>query len=778
MSDLPARLDDLRRRLRQSPDATGLEREARLLLSDAKNTPYESAAQALFAEIARGTPTPTNITPNKPMPPVPSAATSTADATLRGLVRRARIRLDIASSESDMDEVLDILSQAIAINPNDPDTLTLLNTAATKTDQAKQRAFDLFKRYGIAIPSANPPATPQAAANAPAFAAPMQARTVGTDLATQLTQAYYEGDYQRTIDIANAILNQQQNNPAALDYRQKAEDNLIRGVVPDHRIPFDARVAYNRANSLVRAGSYDEAERLYREARDLANRNGILNWKDAESALLEIQDLSLAREMLQEGDRLMQQDSWGEAMRKYEGALRVVPNDPAALERAEIVRRVQSEFDQANMQLNTLSGAIGEQVSQLQNVLAIASRARQLLPNSKRIANLAQDAHNRIAAIKAQLSDQAQTAVERANNSTSLEERLHMSQEALKLLEVGAELDPTDTALSGLLIGTRAATAEQQRARQLIERAAALIAQNFDNELSQARSMLAGLRDYAQDDRYRNVVNELMTRYTERAQYAAEEGDIDGAANWLEMLKEEPFRILGRRAEVARVESALRSRRRQRQSQFAGVIVIAIAMLGVAIALTSTYWQPVLFPPPTAMPSLTYTPSMTFTASATFTPTNTETPTITPSFTNTPSWTPTPSHTVTPSRTPTHTATYTETYTPTPTATETHTPTFTYTPTPTYTPTITPTLAVLCQVVVPPNTQINLRSEANISAPAIANPPPNAVLDVLRQEIGIRDRLPWYFVEVTLEGGALLRGYVRSDTVLASLTNPCQRLGS
>ena len=72
---------------------------------------------------------------------------------------------------------------------------------------------------------------------------------------------------------------------------------LIRGIVPDHRIPFEARVAYNRANSLVRAGNYEQASGLYREARELAERDGILTWKDVEQALLDIQDLALAREL-------------------------------------------------------------------------------------------------------------------------------------------------------------------------------------------------------------------------------------------------------------------------------------------------------------------------------------------------------------------------------------------------------------------------------------------------------------------------------------------------
>src|SRR6185503_16892190 len=215
--------------------------------------------------------------------------------------------------------------------------------------------------------------------------------------------------------------------------------------------------AYNRANSLVRAGNYDEAERLYREARDLAERSGILSWKDAEQALLDIQDLALAGEMIIDGDRLIKTDNWAEALRKYEGALRVVPNDPQAEERIEMLRRVQQEADQASIQLSMLSGPLPEQVAQLQNVLNILMRVRQILPDSQRLIQLAQTANNRLTGIKTQLNDQAQAALNRAGNANRLEERLALTNEALQLLELGVKLDPGDTSVSELLLSTRAA---------------------------------------------------------------------------------------------------------------------------------------------------------------------------------------------------------------------------------------------------------------------------------------------------------------------------------
>ena len=400
MADLQQQIDDLRARmdaLGDFPDPAvlnDLERSARSLLADAKNTPYEAAAQSLFADLARA---------NSPASPT--------QATVRGLVRRARIRIEVAGDDDDIDDAIDILTEALGLNPKDADVQALLDQAAERSPQAKQRVADVYARYGVRRPPAAPTPPPQPAVRAPET--PPATITTGEIPATQyptssgypaperdlrgtgplgagrrtpsgasptisggeldtaiseLSQAYYAGDYKLVVDLANRVLNQYPGNQTAIDYRQKAEDNLIRGVVPDYRIPFDARISYNRANSLVRAGSYDEAARLYQEARELAERAGIVSWKDPEQALIEIQELADAREFIIEGDRLMAADNWTEAARKYEGALRIVPNDPQAEERLEKVRRLQAETENISVQLATLNGSISEQVAQLQGV--------------------------------------------------------------------------------------------------------------------------------------------------------------------------------------------------------------------------------------------------------------------------------------------------------------------------------------------------------------------------------------------------------------------------
>jgi tetratricopeptide (TPR) repeat protein len=699
----------------------------------------------------------------------------------------------------------------------------LLQQAGSHNAQARRRVQELFERHGVdAAPSQqpeSPPAPPTESSrrkNDPTEPAPPPQYTTSSgypppeqdirnqsesgnripgqrsyqsspdldELLSRLTESYYSGEYQQTIDYANRILTMQPSNPTALEYRQKSEDNLIRGIVPDHRIPFEARVAYNRANSLVRAGNYEQASELYKEARELAERDGILTWKDVEQALLDIQDLALARELLNDGDRLMATDNWSEALRKYEGALRVVPNDPQGEERVEMVRRLQQDTDQISVNLNMMGGTLEEQVGQISQIRTLLARTRQLLPNSQRLSQLQQDADNRLTGIRTQLHDQAQSAFTRANNANTLDERVMLMNDAIKLMELTVELDPSDGTVSDMLMDARTQQADVSRAQQVIKRAQALITQNFDSELSQARQMLSGLQDFAQDERYRNTVSDLLSRYMERAELALEEGDVHEAQTWLDAMREDPFRILGRRTELYRLENAIRGRRTRGRIVMAMIIIILLGMGGVAAAFTRPQWEPVLFPSPTPTntptltPSLTYTPSPTFTPSATYTPSATFTPsstptytptftqTSTPTWTNTPTWTWTPSPTVTPSYTPTASWTPTHTNTPTTTPSPTLSPTNTLTPTFTLVPTNTPIPPELCRVLVLGTSGIRMRARATTNSPQITVVPAGTSMAVLQQQRqeSAQEGPVWFFVRVRIDDSEVT-GWVRNDTV-------------
>lgn len=786
MQDLQRAIEELRQRARATVDSqmlSELEQEARDLLMEAKNTPLEQMAQELFAEIA-GSQT-TQVRPNT--------------AALRGLVRRARIRIEIAGDDDDIDEAIDILADALRMDAGNQDAISLLQQAGAHSAQAKQRVQEIFARHNVrSAPSSDsgeraaPPSRPAAAtepyrepassfsrsSDYPPRGGPprdrmepaaaeraVPASTALDELLKSLTENYYSGEYQQTIDVANRILAIQANNPTALEYREKSEDNLIRGIVPDHRIPFEARVAYNRANSLVRAGNYEQASGLYREARELAERDGILTWKDVEQALLDIQDLALARELLADGDRLMANDNWTEALRKYEGALRVVPNDPQAEERLEMLRRIQRDYDQIAVNMNTIGGTLEEQVAQVASVSSLLSHARQLLPNSQRLAQMQQDMDNKLAGIRSQVNDQAQMSLNHASNSTTLDERILLMNTAIKLMELGLELDPTDSTFSELLMRSRNQQADITRAQQSIRRAQALVSQNFDAELAQARQMLAEMVGvYAQDERYRSTVNDLFTRYLERAEEALQDGNNREAQTWLDTLREDPFRILGRRADISRIDGVIRSRRNRGRLVALFILFVLIAVGGTAAAMNRQQLEAIFFPTATFTPTSTATPTITHTPTATFTPSHTPTDTLTPTETGTPTDTLTP--------TPTYTATETVTLT----RTATITPTATDTPTATNTPTNTATPQELCRAVVLNLNSINVRARptTRTGTPIVGYLPTGTVVSILRQER--EDRNPvgeiWYFVNVAVDDGAI-SGWIRNDTVVPDRAKPC-----
>jgi tetratricopeptide (TPR) repeat protein len=827
MATLQQQIADLRRRLQNLPadaraaEITPLEADARALLTAAKNTPYEEDAKSIFAEIARRS--------------VPATSDS---GTQRSALRRARIRMEMAAGDDDIDEAIDVLAGAIDQDPKNTEVLALLRQAAARSAQHEARVRDLLKRYGLTldlpqVPTplgyTDPPAPPtrgdarneppegystrQAQASGQAAhaspAAPMSAAggsppgggaggappsgTLDAAL-TEAAQAYYAGDYQRTVEVANRALALQPDNPTALDYRQKAEDNLIRGIVPDHRIPFDARVAYNRANSLVRAGNYEEAERLYREARDIAERAGITSWKDAEQALLEIQDLALARELLADGDRLLAGDDLTNALRKYEGALRVVPSDPVAQERIELVKRVQDQIDKATVQLNMMSGTLMDRVTSLQGVLNLLATLRQVLPSSTRLLNMVHEAEKRLSAIKTQLLDQGKAGFARLESVSVIEEKARLASEAVKLLETAAAIDPGDAEVSTALQNARQAEGQTSEARQIIERSSALIAQNFDNELAQARAMLSGLRHFAQDPRYRMIVADLMSRHMERIEQAIDQRDLPTAERWLALAKDEPFRILGRRSELLQLEEEMRKIQQGRTLRSgAAVGVLAVLILG-GLFLTRTLWfeplrllinpntpTPTLTPTLTLTPTETLTPTLTPTKTLTLTPTLTVTATLTPSETLTPSITLTPTETFTTTFTPTATPTFTETFTPTATftptftftpsvtATETATPTITNTPTYTFTPSMTPTPEIICKLVVAFE-QTYIRATPNPQGTPVGIIKRQQSLDALRWVIGEDGRV-WYFVTARI-GDAIIQGYVIFNTVEQLTTCP------
>lgn len=288
------------------------------------------------------------------------------------------------------------------------------------------------------------------------------------DLAQQMSDAYYAGDYADSVQLAQRLLALQPDHPAATDYHAKAKDKLAQGVGPDRRVPYEARIAYNRANSLVRAGDYEAAERLYRQAREIAQGAGI-TWREAETALLDLQDLALARELLHEGDRLLTTDDWAGALKKYEGVLRVVPHDPIAEERCRAVRSLQEHYYTLRTQLSQLSDTLIGSAHNLMEMQHMVATFRHALPSSPRLQQLLNTIDTRRQSIRRQLVFEGQThlVVIRSAPMGDSNRAVLLSQ-TLELFQAALELDPTDQAATdGLQEAQRYASTTASKTRPL-----------------------------------------------------------------------------------------------------------------------------------------------------------------------------------------------------------------------------------------------------------------------------------------------------------------------
>jgi ABC-type transporter Mla subunit MlaD len=86
--------------------------------------------------------------------------------------------------------------------------------------------------------------------------------------------------------------------------------------------------------------------------------------------------------------------------------MRVVPNDPLAQERIDLVRNVRQQFDQATVQLNTTTGSLSDRARGLQHLLNRLAGLRQLLPGSEKLKRLGREIEDRIENIITQLYNQ------------------------------------------------------------------------------------------------------------------------------------------------------------------------------------------------------------------------------------------------------------------------------------------------------------------------------------------------------------------------------------
>lgn len=456
---------------------------------------------------------------------------------------------------------------------------------------------------------------------------------------------FYAGDYYEAADVLTEIVRLSPDDQEAKDRLAQIEDNIRRGIVPDSRVPFEARVAFGRAQSLERAGRFDEARESYRSALIEARQGGPLlqNWQPAVEALLRIDNSIIARETRDEADALMQADRWREAAEKYEIVLKLLPDDSHAADRLYLLHKLQEQSDTARTHLKMMSGNLAETCQAVIAVMRTIRELRPKMPESQRLTALEAELHTESQSLKDRVVERGQQLLSQARYLSNLPECRRLTHEAVLILDQARELASGETEILDVAQGARAELARLEQVERNMEEARRLIDLNTASARQQARDVLRGLREYDQDTIYLQLLAALRRQYLNETETSLRQKQWDAAADWLTDVKEDLFRVLNGSEEIGQLERKLTSARREPWLRAAGwiggiVLVVSLAFVGFNRSGVMAMLAQTTTPAPTA----TFIPTVTSSPKPTQTPVPTLTLIPTRALTPTPSMTPTP----------------------------------------------------------------------------------------------------------------------------------------
>jgi|GEM_PF-2957944 len=648
-------INDLRQRSNTAAKADDFEsllNEARTLLKSAFQTADEEEVRDLFRELrdrAEAAASATRLG-------IETTALSQHDQILRR-VQHEQMRLN-AGSFNDMKLAVSGLYDALCDlgEGEDPllrgDILNALESAAGKHAQLRREVREMLaspnhSRYSdvqallqrIEQSPLDIVSTPSASVSDDRSAVDNSQRHANA------RRHFYAGDYYEAADVLTEIIRLSPDDQEAKDRLAQIEDNIRRGIVPDSRVPFEARVAFGRAQSLERAGRFEEARESYRSALLEARQGGPLlqNWQPAVEAMLRIDNSIIARETRDEADALMQADRWREAIEKYQTVLKLLPDDSHAGERLHLLHKLQEQSDAVRAQIKMMSGNL---VEASQAVIAVMQTIRELrpkMPESQQLADLEAEIHAESQSLKDRLLERGQQLLSQARYLSNLPECRRLTNEAVLILDQARELANGESEVLDLAQGARAELTRLEQVERNLEEARRLIDLNSVSARQQVRDVLRGLREYDQDITYLQLLTVLRRQYLNEAESSLRQGQLDAADDWLMNAKEDLFRVLNGSDEIEQIESKVTSARRGPWLRTLGwtvgiVIVVSLALVGFnrldGLAILAETATPA--PTATSIPTMTSAPAPTQTLVPTLTLTPTRVLTPTPSMTPTP----------------------------------------------------------------------------------------------------------------------------------------------
>lgn len=610
LSEVQARIEDLRQRsaVATTEELEALLNDSRRLLKDAFQTEHEEDARKLFRELRARV----DSGDSTRIPTFFDDGSVGVDFPKH--IAKARLQSESNSSEDislAIQTLIDILKR---VGPDDTETrlqvLDILQTIASKgkifgkqiadmikpseirqtqsiTDLLKNLSKSEFSQHYLDDQPIHPPGRENEQFSSSSSTSIIGNNTVFEKLA-DARRKYYAGEYYAAIDVLSEVLRLEPENAEARKRLDEAEDNIIRGIVPDTRVPYEARVAFGRGQSLERAHKFEDAKFAYTLALEEARKGGpeLTNWPAAIEALLRIEQEIIAEQTRDEANEYLRQDKWREAIGKYEIVLKLSPDDSKAKQNIELLRTVQQQYEKARIQLTAMSGSLGEMAQLVLNIQVSIQILRPQMPDSRLLTTIDEEIKAKANNLKNRMVDRANSLLIRVTLTPSIIERKRMLLDAVKILDQAVLIAPDDNAYE-LSLAASLDLAKISDADKGLADARRLINSSTEQDARLAKQKLHELREFNQDPVFRQLVNLLLRQYLNYAEDNLQEKRYEAAALWIKSTKENIFKGAESFEDVKLVDKAFEQRKKnntiKRVAYIFGVLFFIIATIIVFI---------------------------------------------------------------------------------------------------------------------------------------------------------------------------------------------------
>jgi len=258
---------------------------------------------------------------------------------------------------------------------------------------------------------------------------------------------FYAGEYYSAIDLFAEVLRIEPNNREARERLANSEDYIRRGIVPDTRVPFEARVAFGRAQSLERAQRFEEAREFYTLAIDEARKGGeiLQNWQPAVEAILRVEVSIIAEQTKEEANVLLEKDKWDEAIEKYQNVLKLNPEDSKAERNIILISEAKEQVSNIQIQLKNLGDDPVKTARVLSDLKRISIQLNRQLSDSRLIKTVLAEVEKRSQDHTNQLIDLIGNLITQARLAYSFSRRKLLVSRSLQLLESAKALSPDNS---------------------------------------------------------------------------------------------------------------------------------------------------------------------------------------------------------------------------------------------------------------------------------------------------------------------------------------------